>query len=135
MSFTQPHFQDIVMDNGTIKCHIWLAKYGGRFKEAQIWFDKTLVSRMHPYIPYKTGEFLGRIISRNAERYGTGELVVSVPPQGRRLYPGYSLAGRPFNWTNPQTKPRWGTYTYKLYKNELTRGVTDILLGRRKGGY
>jgi len=132
MGFIQPTFRDITMKTETIQCHIGLAKFGWRFARAQKWFDQTLMSRMYPVMPYRTGQFLGKIINLNAGRYGQGELIVSVPPQGRRLYNGISESGKPFHWTNPNTQPRWATYAYETNKQELKQGVRDILMGRKK---
>lgn len=69
----------------------------------------------------------------NAGRWGTGEIVTSVPPQGRRLYLGVNPnTGLPYRWTNPLTQPKWGTYTYETYKAEFNSGIKHILL---KGKY
>lgn len=132
MGLIGPSFRDITMKTGYMKARIGLAIFNGRFKEAQKWLDREIVKKMTPYVPYKTGQFLGKILNENAARVGTGKIVTAVPPQGKRLYPGISSSGKPFNWTNPDTQPRWGSYTVQTYKPELLRGVRDIIIGRKK---
>lgn len=133
MGFIMPSLKDITMKSQYMECKIELSRFNGRFRLAQIWVDRTLVARMQPYVPYKTGKFLGKINAANAGRWGTGEIVTSVPPQGRYLYPGINYrTGKPFHWTNPLTQPQWGTYTYQLHKQEINNGVKHILL---KGKY
>lgn len=132
MGFIAPSFKDITMKTQTMECKIGLARFNGNFRRAQIWLDRKLMEKMTPYVPYRTGEFLGKIQTRNAGRYGTGELVTAVPPQGRYLYPGYSpTTGRPFHWTNPLTQPRWGSYTYQTYKAEFNKGVRHVIVTGR----
>ena len=132
MGLFRPTFRDITMNTGYMKARIGLSVFGGRFKRAQEWLDQEIVRKMTPYVPYKTGQFLGKILNENAARAGTGKIVTSVPPQGRRLYPGISPSGKPYNWTNPMTQPKWGSYTVRAYKPELLRGVKDIITGRDK---
>ena len=133
MAFIQPNFQDITMKNQYMTCNIGMAKFNGRFRLAQIWLDRKMMEKMEPVVPYKTGEFLGKIKTANAGKWGSGEIVTSVPPQGRYLYPGVNYrTGRPFHWTNPLTQPRWGSYTYNAYKAEFNRGIRHILV---KGAY
>ena len=132
MALILPHFKDITMKNQYMTAKIGLSKFGGRFQMAQEYVDRTLVERMKPYIPRDTGEFLSKILTENSSRIGTGEIVTSVPPQGRTLYPGVTKSGKPFNWTNPQTQPRWGTYTYQMNKAEIRRGVLSILATGKK---
>ena len=138
MAFIAPKFQDITMnvigkhEASGITCKIGLAKFNERFRLAQIWLDRKMMEKMTPFVPYKTGAFLGRIQAENAGKWGTGEIVTAVPPQGRYLYPGFHYkTGKPFNWTNPQTQPRWGTYTYQTYKADFNRGIKHILLTGR----
>ena len=128
MGFIMPSFKDITMKTQNMECKIGLAKFNGRFRMAQIWLDRTLVEKMQPVVPYKTGEFLRKINEANAGKWGSGQIVTSVPPQGRYLYPGIAPSGKPFKWTNPLTQPRWGTYTYLTYKQEINKGVKHILL-------
>ena len=123
-------FKDITINESYMKAHVKLSVFGGRFRKAQIWVDKEVMKRMTPFIPKKTGAFLGKIQSANASRVGTGKIVTAVPPQGRKLYPGVTESGKPFNWTNPQTQPYWGKYTAQTYKREFNDGVKRILQGR-----
>lgn len=133
MAFITPSFRDITMEDQYMTCKIGLAKFNGRFRRAQIWLDRTLFEKMTPVVPYKTGAFLSRLRAANAGRWGSGEIVTSVPPQGRRLYGGINPnTGIPFHWTNPLTQPRWGTYTYMTYKAEFVSGIKQILL---RGSY
>ena len=133
MAFVQPNFKDLTMKNQYMTANIGFAKFNGRFRLAQIWLDRKIVERMQPYVPYRTGAFLSRLNAANAGKWGTGEIVTSVPPQGRRLYLGVNpKTGLPYRWTNPQTQPMWGTYTYETYKAEFNRGIKHILL---KGKY
>lgn len=128
-------FKDITLINRYMTAKIGLAKFNGRFRRAQIWVDRFIMDRMQPFVPYKTGVFLGKINAENAGKWGTGEIVTAVPPQGKRLYPGVTESGKPFKWTNPQTQPYWGEYTYNLYKKEINDGIKHILLtGRYKDG-
>ena len=132
MSIIGPNLKDLTMKSQYMKCNVRFARFNGRFRLAQIWLDRKLLERMQPFVPYKTGTFLGKINAENAGKAGTGEIVTSVPPQGRYLYPGIAPSGRPFNWTNPLTQPKWGTYTYETYRDEFKRGIVHILL---KGKY
>lgn len=128
--FDPASFKDITIDEGHIKVRVKLSVFGGRFKKAQTWLDQEVLKRMTPYVPRKTGVFLGKIRAENASRVGTGKVVTAVPPQGKILYPGVSRSGKPFNWTNPQTQPYWGKYTTQTYKKELNDGVKRILKGK-----
>lgn len=133
MAFITPSFQDITMKTQYMTCKIGMAKFNGRFRRAQIWLDRKLIEKMQPYVPYKTGQFLGRINAENAGKWGSGEIVTSVPPQGRKLYEGVNpMTGRPFHWTNPQTQPMWGSYTYRTFQPDFHRGIAHILV---KGEY
>ena len=123
-------FKDITINKSYMKAHVRLSIFGGRFQKAQVWVDKEVMKRMAPYIPRKTGAFLNKIQTENASRAGTGKIVTAVPPQGKKLYPGITKSGKPFNWTNPQTQPYWGKYTAQTYKTELNAGVKRILEGR-----
>ena len=133
MGFIMPNFKDLTMKTQNMDCKIWFSRFNGRFKMAQIWLDRKMIEKMQPVIPRKTGQFREKINVANVGKWGTGEIVTSVPPQGRYLYPGISFrTGKPFKWTNPLTQPRWGTYTYQTYKSEFNRGIKDILI---KGKY
>lgn len=134
MGFFDPSFKDITMQTQYMKAHVKLSVFGWRFKKAQEWLDQEIVRRMTPFVPKRTGAFLGKIINENASRAGTGRIVTSVPPQGRKLYPGISASGRPYHWTNPNTQPYWGKYTVDTYRGELNNGVKQILLGRDTNG-
>lgn len=132
MAFISPDFKDITMREKYMTCQIGMSKFNGRFRLAQIWLDRKLMEKMEPVVPYKTGEFLGKIKAANAGKWGTGEIVTAVPPQGRYLYPGFSArTGKMFNWTNLLTQPRWGAYTYQTYKADFNRGIRHILLTGR----
>lgn len=134
MSFFDPSFKDITINKEYMKAHVKLSVFGGRFKQAQEWLDKEIVKRMTPFVPKKTGTFLGKIVSGNASRVGTGRIITSVPPHGRALYPGVSKSGRPYHWTNPSTQPYWGKYTVQTYRGELNSGVNRILHGEDTNG-
>lgn len=128
--FDSVAFKDITINKSYMKAHVRLSIFGGRFRKAQIWVDKEVMKRMTPFIPRKTGVFLGKIQAENASRAGTGKVVTAVPPQGKALYPGVTKSGKPFNWTNPQTQPYWGKCTAQTYKKEFNDGVKRILQGR-----
>ena len=133
MAILGPNFQDFTMKDQFMTCKLHFTRFNGRFRLAQIWLDRTLVEKMQPFVPYKTGKFLSKINRENAGKWGSGEIVTSVPPQGKYLYPGINPnTGRAFHWTNPQTQPRWGTYTYERFKPELQKGIKHILV---KGEY
>lgn len=133
MGFSNPAFKDITINKGYMKARVRLSVFGGRFKRAQVWLDQEIMKRMAPFVPRRTGAFLSKIQTENASRVGTGKIVTAVPPQGKRLYPGVSSSGRPFNWTNPQTQPYWGKYTVETYKSELKEGVSRILKEKGSG--
>lgn len=135
LGFIRPNFKDITMQNQYITAHIGLAKYGWRFAEAQKWFDRKMLEKMQPVLPRKTGEFREKINAANATRIGTGIIVTSVPPQGRKLYQGFNpRTGIKYNWTNPLTQPRWGTWVYQTYKPELLKGVRQIIIKGKTNG-
>lgn len=129
----RPDFQDFTMKDQYMTCNIKFSKFGSRFRLAQIWLDRAIMEKMKPVIPYKTGKFLSKIEAANAGGWGMGKVVTAVPPQGRYLYPGISPRGKPFNWTNPLTQPRWGQWTVETYRKEFEDGVKHIILtGRYK---
>lgn len=131
--FFDPKFEDITMDTQTIHCNVKLSKFNGRFRLAQIWLDQEFVKKMEPVVPKKTGHLLTTIKTQNFGKRGSGEIVTTALRYGRRLYPGINpRTGLPFHWTNPMTQPRWGTYTYNMYKGDFNRGIKHILL---KGKY
>ncbi len=133
MAILGPTFKDLTMKDQFMTCNIHFARFNGNFRRAQIWFDRTLVEKMQPFVPRKTGEYLRKINQENAGKWGTGKIVTTVPPQGKRLYPGINPnTGRPFHWTNPNTQPRWGTYTYERYKADFLKGIRHIIV---KGEY
>lgn len=133
MGIIMPKFEDVTMKTQNLRCKLWFSRFNGRFQLAQIWLDRQMVEKMQPVVPYKTGVFLSKINAANAGKYGSGEVVTAVPPQGRYLYPGINYrTGLPFRWTNPLTQPKWGTYTYETHKSEFKRGVLHILV---KGQY
>lgn len=123
-------FKDIDIDTLEMKAHVRLSQFGGRFQKAQTWLDKQVSIRMTPFVPRKTGDFLRRIQNYNSSRIGTGVIVVAVPPQGKKLYPGVSKSGKPYKWSNPETQPYWGQYTMQTYGKELNEGVKRIILGK-----
>lgn len=126
---------DITMRTQYMTAHIRLSRFNPKFDEAQKWLDRAIMRKMTPFVPKDTGEFLGKIKSENRAIAGTGRVITSVPPQGRYLYPGIAPSGKPFNWTNPQTQPRWGRYTWVTYKSYFLKGVRKILMkGEKKGG-
>ena len=135
LGFIRPNFKDVTMKNQYITAHIGLAKYGWRFAEAQKWFDRKMLEKMQPVLPRKTGQFRAKINAVNATRIGTGVLITSVPPQGRKLYQGFNpRTGLKYNWTNPLTQPRWGTWVYQTYKPELLKGVRQIIIKGKTNG-
>ena len=122
--------RDLTMQNKGFYAHIALSRFHPRFKQAQLWLDQTIMSLMHPRIPYKTGEFLGKILNANAGNYGTGMLKVAMPPQGRFLYGGITKTGKPINYTNPLSVPHWGEVVVRENRAMLTKGVRDIIRGK-----
>jgi len=124
-----PQFKDFTMDTATLKCKIRFSRFNGRFKDAQEWLERTLVERMVPVMPYRTGRLVNKTVQDNASSYGDGVIKTYGMPYGRRLYPGINpRTGEPWHWTNPLTQPRWGEYTVQQYKPELVHGVRDIIL-------
>ena len=133
MQFFKPEFEDYTMKNQYLEVHVGFGRYGRRFLLAQIWLDRTFMDKMRPVIPYKTGQFLSKIEAANAGGWGMGKIVTSAPPQGRYLYPGIAPSGKPFNWTNPLTQPRWGSWVAQTYGKEFEDGIRHIILtGRYK---
>ena len=128
LDIAKPKFNDLTMSGQYMTYDIGLKKFGGRFRLAQIWLDRRIMQLMRPYVPYKTGQFLAKITAANNGGWGSGKIVTSVPPQGKYLYPGVTKNGKPFNWTNPKTQPRWGEYTIKTHRKELEDGVKHIIL-------
>lgn len=129
MGLFNANFKDVVMKNQYIDCQIKMSRFGWRFKQAQIWLEKAFFDKMKPVVPYRTGQFLSKLEAANAANRGMGQVIASVPPQGRRLYNGINLnTGMPYRWTNPLTQPRWGSWVVQTYGKELKKGVTKILL-------
>ena len=133
MAMDSIKFEDVTMKTRQVHAKVFFSRFNGRFRLAQIWLDRKFMEKMQPVVPYKTGKFLSKINAENAGKWGSGVIVVAVPPQGRYLYPGVNPnTGRQFHWTNPKTQPRWGEYTYNTYRTEFHRGVKHIVL---KGKY
>jgi len=129
--FGKVRLKDIVLKNDYIKAKVGLFKWNKKFEDAQVWLDKEIMLKAEPIIPYKTGNFLGRIKEANGGRYGSGKIIMSVPPQGHYLYKGVSrFSGKPLHYTNPRTVPYWGQFVIREYRHEFQKGVSDIL--RRK---
>ena len=125
----QPEFEDFTLMTGDLRCHIKFSKFGWRFKKAQTWLEKTIVEKMTPFVPYRTGALLNRTIQENAANYGDGIVRTYGLPYGEKLYSGINpKSGEPWHWTNPLTKPYWGEYTVQQYKPELVKGVKDIII-------
>lgn len=113
---------------GTVRAKVRLSRFGGRFKEAQIWLDNRIDLDMMPYIPFKTGALQGAIHSKNNASRGTGKITVYALSYGRRLYYGINPnTGLPYNYTNPLTTPRWFDTVKAIHGNEWLRGVTEII--------
>ena len=129
--FTRVKLKDLVLKKDHIKAKVGLFHWNRKFVEAQEWLDRAIFEKARPIIPYKTGQFLGKIEEENGGRYGTGKIVMSAPPQGHYLYRGISrFSGKPLHYTNPRTVPYWGQFVIREYKHELKNGVLDVL--RRK---
>ena len=126
---------DITMKTQYLTSHIRLSRFNPKAEEAQKWLDRAIMRKMTPYVPKKTGVFLSKIKAENRGMVGTGHVKTAVPPQGRYLYPGIAPSGRMFNWTNPQTQPRWGRYTWVNHKEYFLKGARKILMkGEKKSG-
>ena len=124
-----PEFKDFTLKTKNLKCHIRFSKFGWRFKEAQEWLERTIVERMTPVMPYKTGKLVRQTILDNSVNYTDGLVKTSGMPYGTRLYSGINpRTGIPWRWTNPLTQPYWATYTVQTYKPELVAGVRGIIL-------
>lgn len=123
-------YRDIDMRMSNLTAHVNLGKYGPRAEKAQRWLESEIVRKMIPVMPRKTGNLLGEIQSVNSVLNGSGRVRVAQS-YGVYLYSGVSKkSGKPFNWTNPQTQPRWGHYVLETYGPELKKGVNDILKGK-----
>jgi len=130
----EPDFQDFTYLSGNLRCNIKFSKFVPRFKKAQQWLEKTIVDKMTPFMPYKTGALVNRTVQENASNYGDGWVKTYGLPYGKKLYGGINpRTGKPWNWTNPLTKPYWGEYVVQQYKYELIGGVKEIIArGERK---
>ena len=114
---------------GTVRARVNLSKFGGRFKEAQIWLDNRINLGMMPYIPFRTGRLQGAINQRNSVYRGTGRVVAYTLSYGRHLYGGVNVkSGRPIHYTNPLTTPKWFDTVRAVHENEWKRGVKEIIL-------
>ena len=114
---------------GTVRAHVNLSQFGGRFKEAQIWLDNRINLDMMPYIPFKTGREQGAINARNNVYRGTGKIVAYTLSYGRQLYSGKNAkTGQPIHYTNPLTTPRWFDTVRAAHENEWKRGVREIIM-------
>ena len=123
---------DITMKTQYMTAHIRLSRFNPKAEEAQKWLDRAIMRKMTPYVPKDTGKFLGKIKAENRAMAGSGRVRTAVPPQGRYLYPGVAPSGKPFNWTNPQTQPHWGRYTWVQHKPYFLKGVRKILMKGEK---
>jgi hypothetical protein len=125
----QPDFEDFTYLSGDVRCKINFSKFGWRFKRAQEWLEKTIVEKMTPIMPRKTGALVNQTIQDNASNYGDGWVKTYGLPYGLRLYSGINpKTGEPWHWTNPLTQPYWGEYVIQQYKPELVQGVKDIII-------
>ena len=120
---------DFKSPEGKVTAHVGLSKFGGRFKEAQIWLANRIDMDMMPYIPFKTGRLQGAIHNRNNVQRGTGKITVYTLSYGRKLYYGINpRTGQPFHYTNPLTTPRWFDTVKAIHGNEWKRGVREIIM-------
>ena len=125
----QPDFEDFTYLSGNLRCHVKFSKFVPRFKKAQAWLEKTIVEKMTPVMPYKTGALVNRTIQENASNYGDGFVKTYGLSYGEKLYGGVNpKSGEPWHWTNPLTQPYWGEYVIRQYKPELVQGVKDIII-------
>ena len=125
----EPDFKDFTLETANLKCHIRFSKFGWRFKDAQKWLEKTIVEKMTPVMPYKTGKLVNTTIQKNASNYGDGFVTTYGMHYGAKLYNGINpKTGEPWHWTNPLTQPFWASYTVQQYKPELVQGVKDIII-------
>lgn len=128
------NLQDIKIQDGDITAQLGLSRFNEKIENAQRWVENEFVKKMLPVMPRKTGNLIGVIQSENSVTAGDEEVIVSKI-YGNALYEGLSKYGKPFNWTNPMTQPRWGHYVYDTYKQELMDGVRKILMeGEGNGG-
>jgi len=128
-----PEFKDFTYETANLKCKIRFSKFGWRFKEAQEWLEKTIMERMEPVMPYRTGKLVNTTKQQNASSYGDGLVKTYGMPYGKKLYSGINpKTGEPWHWTNPLTQPYWATYTVQQYQPELVQGVKDIILKGKK---
>lgn len=118
--------------SGNVRATVKLGWLGFRFREAQIWLDRQIMLDMQPYIAFKTGKLQGAITTRNNVYAGTGQVLIYTLPYGRRIYYGWTPSGRPMNYSNPLTTPRWFDTVKARYMNVWERGCRDIILGRKK---
>jgi len=129
--FGRVRLKDIVLKDDYVQAKVGLFRWNQKFDDAQVWLEKAIWEKAKPIIPYKTGEFLGKIEAANGGREGTGKIIMSVPPQGHYLYRGVSrFSGRPLHYTNPRTVPYWGQFVIREYRHELKEGVRRVLRGR-----
>ena len=123
-----PRLKDIVLKKDYISAKVSLFKWNEKFERAQEWLDRAIFEKARSIIPYKTGEFLGKIEAANGGRVGTGKIIMAVPPQGHYLYKGVSrFSGKPLHYTNPRTVPYWGQFVIREYRHEFKEGVKQIL--------
>lgn len=127
------HFQDTTLEHiaGISRAEVKLRHFLPRFKRAQVWLDEQIMRDMTPVIPYKTGEFLGKIRMQNDALRGTGKVVVYVPPQGRKLYAGISYTkegAKPMHYTNPFSVPYWGEAVRTQHQDDWIKGCRNIII-------
>ena len=127
--FNAPKFKDMTYQDEHVKLKWGLSKLNPRFRTAQIWLEREIMTDMAPVVPYRTGVFLNTLQMVNQLFEGDGKVRTALPAY-KHLYSGISKTGRPFNWTNKKTQPYWGTYTMNMYRAKYKSGVEEILHGR-----
>ena len=120
---------DFRSPEGNVRAKVHFSRFGGRFREAQIWLDNRIDLDMMPYVPFKTGRLQGAIHNRNIANRGTGRITVYTLSYGRKMYYGINPnTGQPWHYTNPLTTPRWFDTVKAIHGNEWRRGVKEIIM-------
>lgn len=101
----------------------WASNFGSQktaaFSEAQMYIDKTVLQKMDPMTPMRSGEMI-----RSATRgttIGSGHIVYDNPYARRQYYE--NKGGSP---KHPQASRLWFERMKAQYKQEILRGAAKI---------
>lgn len=127
-------FDDIHIDNGSVKVDISFEELSNRINEAQKWLDMRVFEDTIPYIPMDTGAMTENSRQMNIGNEGTGKVVVGKAPYAWYQWNGISrFTGNPLHYQtvhHPYAQHHWFTASKRDHEQMWYEGVKNIIYGR-----